>query len=99
MAVAFASNSARTQEMFESMAEWIPNSIKAPVAGATTAIQEMLRLVAEWTPNSIKAPLYNISLNNIKASEYDITLKDLKMVVVFAAGNSTTIQAGLKRVA
>ncbi|CAK0882359.1 unnamed protein product, partial [Prorocentrum cordatum] len=81
MALAFASNSARIQEMFESMAEWIPNSIKAAVAGTAAAIQ---------------APLYNIPLNNIKASEYDLTLKDLKMAVVSAAGNFTTIQEGLK---
>ncbi|CAK0813667.1 unnamed protein product, partial [Prorocentrum cordatum] len=93
-------DSTAIQGMFESVAEWITNDIKASVcdtppkdldmvvafASNVAKIQEMFELVADQIPN------------NIKASEYNIPLKDLDMVVALAS-NSTTIQETFELVA
>eukprot|EP00959_Pyramimonas_sp_CCMP1952_P371244 7774414-Pyramimonas_sp.AAC.1 len=52
--------------MFESVAEWAPNNIKASFASDPTTIQEMFKSVAMRIPNNIKAPLCDTPPKELK---------------------------------
>eukprot|EP00959_Pyramimonas_sp_CCMP1952_P260662 5450094-Pyramimonas_sp.AAC.1 len=97
--------------MFESVAEWIPNNIKASFASDSATIQEMFKSVAKRTPNNIKAPLCDTPLKNLKmaalANGYTAIQEMFEGVAeripnnmrASFASNSTTIQETFRRVA
>eukprot|EP00959_Pyramimonas_sp_CCMP1952_P142168 2975581-Pyramimonas_sp.AAC.1 len=97
--------------MFESVAEWIPNNIKASFASDSTTIQEMFKSVAKRIPNNINAHLCDTPLKDLKmaALAYGYTaIQEMFEGVVERipnnikasfAGNSTTIQETFRRVA